>query len=157
QALIRWSSAPPAPPPVEEKLPYPKTTPDGTKEKSPEPPKDEKSKDLPKLEKSPEPPKQNTSFSVSVLPEMPAREALRPAVLTVHLPSDATLAVEGVPTRSTSAVRRLETPPLVVGQSYSYLLTAECVRGGQKQVVSQRVFLRGGEETSVILTPRSAG
>src|SRR5262249_4175529 len=111
-------------------------------------PKDEKSKDLPK---------ENTSFSISIVPETPAEEALKPAILTVHLPSDATLAVEGVPTRSTSAVRRLETPPLVVGQSYSYLLTAECVRGGQKQVISQRVSLRGGEETSVTLTPPSAG
>lgn len=68
-------------------------------------------------------------------------EGPTPATIIVSLPANATLTVDGNPTKSTSATRTLITPALDLGNSYVYTLRAE-VNG---QAITQQVEVRGGE------------
>jgi uncharacterized protein (TIGR03000 family) len=72
-----------------------------------------------------------------------------PATISVTLPADARLTVDGVATRSTSASRLFVTPDLSVGFDYVYTLRAEVVVDGQTVAQSQRVTVRGGYMTNV--------
>ncbi len=53
------------------------------------------------------------------------------ARVTVKLPADARLYVDGVPCPLTSATRSFDTPELDAGRSYYYTLKAEVVRDGE--------------------------
>jgi len=70
-----------------------------------------------------------------------------PANIRVNLPADAALTIDGTPTKSTSANRWFETPPLPQGQSFAYILKADFVRDGKTITVQQKVWVRAGEET----------
>jgi uncharacterized protein (TIGR03000 family) len=74
-----------------------------------------------------------------------------PAVIVVSLPADATLAVDGAATASTSAVRTFVSPELTVGKVYEYTLSAQVVREGRSVQVQKNVTVRAGEETRVSL------
>ena len=58
------------------------------------------------------------------------------------------------PTTGTGAVRTFTTPPLQPGVEYGYDLTAEVLRNGKVQKLTERVTVRAGEKSSVTLTPR---
>ncbi|HEX4589004.1 MAG TPA: TIGR03000 domain-containing protein [Gemmataceae bacterium] len=72
-----------------------------------------------------------------------------PATIVVSLPADATLKVDGAPTKATSDLRAFATPVLPIGQVYHYTLTAAIVRDGQPMTATQQVTVRGGETSRV--------
>jgi uncharacterized protein (TIGR03000 family) len=62
------------------------------------------------------------------------------AKITIELPEDAKLTVDGVACPLTTSKRILETPQLQAGQQYFYTLEATVVRNGETIVESQRVI-----------------
>src|ERR1700759_2776815 len=60
----------------------------------------------------------------------PTRAAEMPARIRVLLPPDATLAIDGAPTQSTSNRRDFVTPPLQVEGTYTSDLRARFLRNG---------------------------
>jgi len=75
----------------------------------------------------------------------------RPATLTVRLPADARLTVDGAPTQSKEAVRTFVTPPLEAGKAFRYTLKAQVSREGKPVEVTREVTVRAGEETAITL------
>lgn len=69
--------------------------------------------------------------------------------VTVRLPADAKLTVDGVVCPLTSATRTFDTPPLEPGRQYYYMLTAEVTRDGKVQSDTKRVIVEAGQESSV--------
>jgi uncharacterized protein (TIGR03000 family) len=74
-----------------------------------------------------------------------------PATLVVNLPADAVLTIDGNPTKATSAKRIFETPALETGRDFAYTLEAKVVRNGQEYLIKQRVTVRAGQQTQVLL------
>jgi uncharacterized protein (TIGR03000 family) len=74
-----------------------------------------------------------------------------PANINVSLPADATLTIDGSPTKSTSANRWFVTPPLPEGKSFTYTLKADFVREGKTITVQQKVSVRAGGVSVVSL------
>jgi uncharacterized protein (TIGR03000 family) len=72
-----------------------------------------------------------------------------PAHVTVRLPADARLTVQGVDCPLTSDTRTFDTPALKPGQKYYYLLKAEVMRNGQTIAQTRRVDFRSGEQVTV--------
>jgi len=100
----------------------------------------------------------------SALPAAPKDEKTEPkndskknepgmAQLLINLPDDARLYFNGTIATGHGALRTFATPPLLPGQSYAYDLTAEVVRNGRLQTVTERVVIRAGETTRVTLNP----
>jgi uncharacterized protein (TIGR03000 family) len=75
-----------------------------------------------------------------------------PASVTVRLPADARLSVDGIECPLTSATRTFNTPKLDPGQRYVYTLKAEIVREGQTRADSKRVFVEAGKKVDVDFT-----
>ncbi|MBA4064965.1 MAG: hypothetical protein C0501_14875 [Isosphaera sp.] len=73
--------------------------------------------------------------------------------VTVNLPADATLKFNGAVATATGAVRTFTTPPLEPGREYGYDLTAEVVRDGRTERVTERVVVRAGGAATVTLAP----
>lgn len=71
------------------------------------------------------------------------------ARITVKLPSDARLYVEGVFCPLTTATRSFDTPELDAGQRYYYTLKAEVMRDGQTKAARKRVMVEAGKEITV--------
>lgn len=69
--------------------------------------------------------------------------------VTVNLPGDARLWVDGVECPLTSATRSFDTPALNVGQRYFYNMRIEVVRNGERITDSQRVVIVPGEAVRV--------
>jgi uncharacterized protein (TIGR03000 family) len=67
----------------------------------------------------------------------------------VTLPADAKLTIEGTPTASTSESRVFESPSLVPGKTFYYVLKATVVRGGKPESVTKKAAVRAGEITRV--------
>ena len=76
-----------------------------------------------------------------------------PATISVSLPADARLMVDGIATRAASATRSFVTPALEAGKDYQYTLLAEVVRDGKTLSASEVVTVRAGQRTAVTLTP----
>lgn len=72
-----------------------------------------------------------------------------PAQITVRLPADASLTVDGVVCPLTSETRTFETPALVPGQEYVYTLKTTGQRGGRQIEQTRRVTFRSGERITV--------
>jgi uncharacterized protein (TIGR03000 family) len=81
----------------------------------------------------------------------PGKEASvqSPARITVRLPADARLSVDGVDCPLTSDTRTFDTPALPSGQKFYYLLRAEVVRDGRPIAQTRRVDFRSGESVIV--------
>jgi len=75
-----------------------------------------------------------------------------PANLIVVLPADATLRIDQAATTSTTSRRVFVTPPLAPGQTFHYTLDAEVVRDGVRVTQTQRVPVRAGERSRVIIS-----
>jgi uncharacterized protein (TIGR03000 family) len=74
-----------------------------------------------------------------------------PATLTVHLPADAVLTIDGRRTTSTSSERTFVTPTLNPGEEFFYTLKAEVVRDGVTLNVTKRAYVRAGSDADVVL------
>jgi uncharacterized protein (TIGR03000 family) len=72
-----------------------------------------------------------------------------PARITVRLPADARLTVDGVDCPLISDTRTFDTPALAPGQKYYYLLKAEVMRQGRPIAQTRRVDFRSGERVTV--------
>ena len=82
----------------------------------------------------------------------PEKQTLRQshsALLTVSVPTNARVLVNGVPTRSTGDVRRYVSRNLNPGFSYTYEVTTEASINGQPVTQSKTVHLRAGEEATL--------
>jgi uncharacterized protein (TIGR03000 family) len=75
-----------------------------------------------------------------------AQPSTSAAKVTIRLPADAKLFVDGVSCPLTSEVRSFATPSLQPGQQYYYTIRAEVVRDGTPRTETQRVTLRAGQE-----------
>jgi len=82
---------------------------------------------------------------------VPAAVAATPASahLTVRLPAEARLWVDGTPCPLTSDTRSFATPGLQPGRQYVYNLKAEVLRDGQPVTQSQRVVIAAGRQVDV--------
>jgi uncharacterized protein (TIGR03000 family) len=74
------------------------------------------------------------------------------ARITVKLPADARLSVDGVTFATTEGARTFETPKLEAGRSYYYTLRAEMVRDGKTHSEDKRVVVEAGKEVKVEFT-----
>jgi uncharacterized protein (TIGR03000 family) len=77
------------------------------------------------------------------------KTAAAPAHITVRLPADARLTVDGVDCPLTSATRTFETPELAPGQEYFYILKIKVLRDGRQIEQTRRVAFRSGERVAV--------
>jgi uncharacterized protein (TIGR03000 family) len=71
------------------------------------------------------------------------------AKLTVRLPQDARLTVDGVVVPITTGTQTFQTPQLEAGRKYYYTVRAEVVRGGQPRADSRRVIVEAGKTAEV--------
>jgi len=76
-------------------------------------------------------------------------EVAAPATITVSLPADAQLTVDGAATASTSAVRTFVTPVLAPEKEFVYTLTAKVVRDGETLTLTEKVSVTAGAESRV--------
>jgi uncharacterized protein (TIGR03000 family) len=74
-----------------------------------------------------------------------SRPDARSALLTVSVPADARVYVNGKATSSTGSFRQYTSPGLSQGAAYTYEVRAEATRGGQVVSQTQTVQLRAGE------------
>jgi uncharacterized protein (TIGR03000 family) len=75
------------------------------------------------------------------------------ARLTVEVPTEAKLWVDGFETKTSGAsVRSFTTPELDAGQDYYYILKIETVRDGKTTTETKQVTVRAGEETRASFT-----
>jgi uncharacterized protein (TIGR03000 family) len=84
-------------------------------------------------------------------------EETKPAVLVIRLPADARLEIDDTPTNQEGAVRRFESPPLTVGQTYTYTVRATWEEDGERRTVVRKAQVTPGEETEVDLRPPTLG
>ncbi|MFO7904763.1 MAG: TIGR03000 domain-containing protein [Pirellulaceae bacterium] len=71
------------------------------------------------------------------------------AFLTVSVPEDARILVNGVATRSTGDVRRYVSRNLSPGFDYTYEVQAEMMVGGERVTRARTIQLRAGEEANL--------
>jgi uncharacterized protein (TIGR03000 family) len=74
-----------------------------------------------------------------------SRPDARSALLTVSVPADARVYVNGKATSSTGSFRQFTSPSLSQGAAYTYEVRAEATRGGQVVGQTQTVQLRAGQ------------
>jgi uncharacterized protein (TIGR03000 family) len=77
-----------------------------------------------------------------------ADESKSSANITIELPANATLYVDGRPISGTGATRRFHTPELPIGQAFYYDMKAEVEVDGQTVTEEIQVIVRGGENLS---------
>jgi uncharacterized protein (TIGR03000 family) len=65
--------------------------------------------------------------------------------IVVSLPADAKLSIDGYVSQQTTAQRRLVTPAIPQGGTFTYTLVAETTQNGQPVTQSQQVTVRGGQ------------
>lgn len=70
------------------------------------------------------------------------------ARITLKLPAGATLYVDGKKHDRVDAVRQFDTPPVPVGQTFTYAVRVEVVRNGRPESQSEQVTVRAGEVTT---------
>jgi len=95
--------------------------------------------------------------------EMPKKEEMKkggvtvaptaPAFVTVNVPADAKVTIDGNATISTSAVRIYSTPSLARGTVSYYTFTAEVVREGKVYTATEKVAVEAGARPVITLTP----
>jgi uncharacterized protein (TIGR03000 family) len=78
-----------------------------------------------------------------------------PARLTVRVPADARLYVDGEKVTHTAGARTFETPALPIGQTFYYTVTAEVDRDGRTLSDTRRVLVEAGKKVSVSIEPHT--
>jgi uncharacterized protein (TIGR03000 family) len=81
--------------------------------------------------------------------ELTTGSAAAVAKVTVHVPENAKLYVDGVECPLDSTTRTFETPKIEPGRQYFYTVRAEVVRDGRPQSESRRIFVEAGRQTTV--------
>jgi uncharacterized protein (TIGR03000 family) len=71
------------------------------------------------------------------------------ARITIHVPADAKLTVDGVECPLTSDTRAFDTPTLQPGQQFYYTVKAEVVRDGKPVSETRRVIFEAGNKVDV--------
>ncbi len=87
------------------------------------------------------------------MPKAEPKATSAPATITLMVPADAKVTIDGTATTSTSSVRLFTTPELPYGNVYSYTFTAEVVRDGKVFTTSKQVAVTPGETAKVELNP----
>jgi uncharacterized protein (TIGR03000 family) len=82
--------------------------------------------------------------------------AVRVAKVTIIMPAEARLIVDGVAYPEGAAKRTLETPDLEAGRKYTYTMRAEMVRDGNKLKEERRVEVEAGKDVTVEFTKLTA-
>jgi uncharacterized protein (TIGR03000 family) len=100
---------------------------------------------------SPVPPPTTTPPEETPLPKKKPMEQAR-AHVRIELPADAKLYVDGVLTKTGSAVRTFQTPELAPNQTYFYDMKAEIVRDGRTFAESRQVLVRRGAVANTSFT-----
>lgn len=78
------------------------------------------------------------------------------ATITIHVPENATLTVNGKQMSSTSGTRRFLSSPLDPGQSYHYNFEVRMDRDGKVVKVDRRVDVRAGDRLEFTISPTDA-
>jgi uncharacterized protein (TIGR03000 family) len=81
------------------------------------------------------------------------KKASSTAQITVNLPSEAKVYIEGVETPSSSDKRVFVTPDLKAGTVYYYTISAEIVRDGKKLIATEKIAVRAGSDAKITLNP----
>src|SRR6478672_6844978 len=81
-----------------------------------------------------------------------AQESGQRATLTVRLPADARLVVDGKDTKQTGAVRRFFSPPLTPGKNYSYTFQWTFRKDDKSFKGAKTIRVRAGDDQEVDLT-----
>jgi uncharacterized protein (TIGR03000 family) len=76
-----------------------------------------------------------------------------PAYITVNVPADAKVTIDGAATRSTSEVRVFATPNLNPGAVSYYTFVAEVVRDGKTYTATEKVAVEAGARPVITLNP----
>jgi uncharacterized protein (TIGR03000 family) len=84
-----------------------------------------------------------------LMPKTSGTSAEQSGVLTVWVPYDATVTVNGLETRSSGSRRQFVSYGLKPGFSYKYVVRAEVVRNGQVQEDTRTVTMTAGDITAV--------
>lgn len=84
----------------------------------------------------------------NVLPA-PTASAAQRATVTIRLPADARLSVDGTPLELVGADRVFSTPELPLGKEYAYQFKIEYDRGGRTLSESQKVNVTAGKTSTV--------
>jgi uncharacterized protein (TIGR03000 family) len=82
--------------------------------------------------------------------------AMAPAFITINVPADAKVRVNGLPTTLSSAQRKFASPELEPNEKYYYMFTAEVVRDGQLLTATEVVIVEAGKRTELTLKPAPA-
>jgi uncharacterized protein (TIGR03000 family) len=82
-------------------------------------------------------------------PEKQTSLTVDSALLTVNLPRDAKVLVNGIPTRSTGDMRRYVSRNLNPGFNYTYEVTAEAMVNGKPVTQTKTVHLRAGDQVQL--------
>jgi uncharacterized protein (TIGR03000 family) len=83
-------------------------------------------------------------------PSVLAQKSLRleePAQLTVYVPPDAQITIDGYKTKSIGEVRRFVSPPLSRDKGYTYSVKATWKQSGKEIVQEREARVRAGEQT----------
>jgi uncharacterized protein (TIGR03000 family) len=83
--------------------------------------------------------------------QTPVQAPANTAKLYVTLPADAKLTINDTPTASTSKSRVFESPSLIPGKTFYYVLKVTVVRDGKDETVTKEVTVRAGEDTRVTI------
>jgi uncharacterized protein (TIGR03000 family) len=97
-------------------------------------------------------PEENTARRVAFAPPGTAAGERARGTVVVKLPADARLYADGRPLNQTAAERTFVTPPLPVGQDYTYTFRAEYVRDGETISQTRRATVRPGHSATVEFT-----
>ena len=78
-------------------------------------------------------------------------------MVTVIVPADAEVFLDGDPTTETGTERRFITPPLTVGARYSYTIRARWQQDGRPVEHTRKVPVTGGANATVDFTKPASG
>lgn len=76
--------------------------------------------------------------------------------VTVTLPANATLYVDGIPAAAGGGTRTFRTPELSKGKPFVYQFKAEVEKDGKTEVLNRTVTFKAGEPVSIDFTERAA-
>jgi uncharacterized protein (TIGR03000 family) len=82
----------------------------------------------------------------------PDTSANNRATITVHMPENASLTVDGRATTSTSATRHFYSPPLEPGRTYHYTFQARMERDGKTVRAERTVDVSAGDRRDITIT-----
>jgi uncharacterized protein (TIGR03000 family) len=78
----------------------------------------------------------------------------QPALIALTVPADAEVTIDGIRTVSTSTNRVYSTPAIESDKVYFYTIQSQVVRDGKTISNTERVAVRAGETTTVVIAPQ---